>query len=117
MAAPEHLTDIIKVIHSDAVVANGGGTAKAVQARELLALLEGIPPFPVNDIVNDVLRDFVGYLTTHPDGFRVGGQNSANALMRVFVKYQEERGFAVSDEALMVEGSAVSWTSVLGHSV
>lgn len=116
MAAPEHLTDIIKVIHSDAVVANGSGTAKAVQARELLALLEGIPPVPINHIVNEVLRDFVGYLTTHPEGFRVGGQNSANALRRVFLKYQDDCGFAVSDEALMVEGDEVSWTSAIGLS-
>tara|TARA_B100000949_G_C14118709_1_gene381579 strand:+ start:84 stop:437 length:354 start_codon:yes stop_codon:yes gene_type:complete len=114
MAAPEHLTNIIKVIHSDAVVANGGGTAKAVQARELLLLLEGIPPAPVNDIISEVLRDFVEYVTRHPDGFRVGGENSANALMRVFAKYQEDRGFTVSYDALTVEGLELSWTSAIG---
>lgn len=116
MPAPQHLIDIIKGFHSDAVLADGPESIEANNARSLLALLNSIPPVPVDEIVGDVLRDFIGYLIAHPDGFRVGGTNSADALMRCFRQYQEDRGFAVPEEPLTVEGVTTAWTVVLGHS-
>ncbi len=114
MPAPQHLIDIIKAFHSDAVLEPS--PSRAAEARELLALLETVPPVPVDAIVGDVLRDFVGYIVASPEGFRTGGTNSADALMRVFAQYQEDRGFTVPEDVLTVEGVTSSWTAVLGHS-
>ena len=116
MPAPQHLIDIIKGFHSDACINYGPSSVQAEHARTILALLEGIPPVPVDAIVSDVLRDFVGYIIASPEGFRTGGTNSADALMRVFAQYQEDRGFAVPEEPLTVEGVTTAWTVVLGHS-
>lgn len=116
MSAPQHLIDIIKNIHSDAVVANGGGSIEAVQARELLVLLDKIPPVPVDDLIRDALRDFVDYVQAAPDGFRVGGSNTADALVRRFVEWQEDRGFDVPEGTADGEPSPAPWNEVLGHS-
>lgn len=116
MPAPQHLIDIIKGFHSDAVVSQGVDSADAHNARDLLALLATIPPVPVDAIVSDVLKDFVGYLIGSPDGFRVGGTNTGDALIRCFTQYQEDRGFEVTEGDLTVEGVMTAWTVVLGHS-
>jgi hypothetical protein len=116
MPAPEHLLNIIKGVHSDAVVTHGSGSVQAVQARELIALLDGIPPVPVSDLLRDALRDFVDYVQDAPDGFRVGGTNTPDALTRRFVEWQEERGFDVPEGTADGEPAAAPWNEVLGHS-
>ncbi len=112
MPAPQHLIDIIKGLHSDAVLEPA--PERAAQARELLALLETIPPIPVDDLIRGALRDFVDFVRASPDGFRVGGTNTADALVRRFVEWQEDRGFDVP------EGNEtdpdIPWNEVLGHS-
>jgi len=108
--------DIIKGLHSDAVVRHGSGSIQAVQARELLVLLGDIPPVPVGSLVSDALRDFVDYLQAVPDGFRVGGSNSADALVRVFVQFQEDRGFECPEGTADGEEAPSPWHEVLGNS-
>jgi len=85
-------------------------------AADLVGFLERANPVPVDVIVGDVLRDFVGFLLGTADGFRVGGSNSDTALMAAFAQYQEDRGFTVPAEPLTVDGVVSTWTEVLGHS-
>jgi hypothetical protein len=102
-------------MHSDAVLEPS--PTKAQEARELLALLETIPPVPVDDIVKDALMDLVNYIVDRPDGFRVAGTNSPDALIRCWEAFKEDRGFEVSNDPLDAgDGSTTSWTEVLGHS-
>ncbi len=116
MPAPQHLIDIIKTFHSDAAIAYGPNSAQAEHARSILTLLEAIPPVPVDDLIRDALRDFVDYVQAAPDGFRVGGSNTADALVRRFVEWQEDRGFDVPEGTADGEPSAAPWNEVLGHS-
>ncbi len=116
MPAPQHLIDIIKGFHSDSVVAYGANSVQAEHARSLLTLLEDIPPVPVSDLLRDVLRDFVDFVQASPDGFRVGGTNTADALTRRFAEFQEERGFDVPEGTADGEPSPAPWNEVLGHS-
>lgn len=118
MPAPQHLIDIIKSFHSDAVVTHGSASVQAEHARSILALLESVPPVPVDAIVHDALKDLVNYIVDRPDGFRVGGTNTPDAMIRVWEGFKEDRGFEVSEDPLDAgDGTTTSWTEVLGHSL
>ena len=84
MAAPQHLIDLAKRVHSDTVRQsdiNGEGFLSAVEtADELVCPLEQSPVRPVSDFVGSAIVDLVAFLHESPQGFRVGGVNGHDAL-------------------------------------
>jgi len=80
MAAPQHLIDLAKRVHSDTIRSSNGDGSAVETADELVSHLEQSPVRPVSDFVGSAIVDLVAFLHESPHGFRVGGVNGHDAL-------------------------------------